>query len=51
MLNELPVFPHDAASCSILVHGDFVYVCTGNGVDQRDNRLPLPVVAEPDRAR
>ena len=41
MLSELPVFPHDAASCSVLVYGDLVYVNTGNGVD--DKKAPFPM--------
>lgn len=41
MLSELSVFPHDAASCSVLVYGDLVYVNTGNGVDDRKAPFPL----------
>jgi outer membrane protein assembly factor BamB len=41
MLNRLPVFPHDAASCSPLIYGDCVYVCTANGVD--NGKAPLPM--------
>ena len=41
MLSELSVFPHDAASCSVLVFGDLVYVNTGNGVD--DGKPPFPM--------
>jgi outer membrane protein assembly factor BamB len=41
MLSELSVFPHDAASCSVLVYGDLVYVNTGNGVD--DKKAPFPM--------
>jgi outer membrane protein assembly factor BamB len=41
MLSELSVFPHDAASCSVLVYGDLVYVSTGNGVD--DGKAPFPM--------
>jgi len=33
MLHEAPTFAHDAANCSVLVHGDLLYVGTGNGVD------------------
>jgi outer membrane protein assembly factor BamB len=40
MLRDLPVFPHDAANCSILVHGDFLYVGTANGV--YDGKVVLP---------
>ena len=41
MLNKLPVFPHDAASCSPLVYGDCVYICTANGVDHGKPPMPL----------
>jgi outer membrane protein assembly factor BamB len=40
MLRDLPVFPHDATNCSVLVHGDYVYVGTGNGV--YDGKVVLP---------
>jgi outer membrane protein assembly factor BamB len=33
MLHALRIFPHDACSCSVLVHGDYLYVGTGNGVE------------------
>ena len=49
MLNKLPVFPHDAASCSPLVYGDCVYVCTANGVGTRGKRRDA-AVAQPHRA-
>ena len=31
-IDELDVCPHDAASCSVLLHGDVLYVGTSNGV-------------------
>jgi outer membrane protein assembly factor BamB len=34
MLRGIPNFPHDAANCSVLVHGDFVYSGTSNGVSR-----------------
>ena len=37
---EIPVWPQDASNCSILVHGDFLYVCTSNGVDRSHDRVP-----------
>lgn len=40
MLRDLPVFPHDATNCSILVAGDCLYVGTGNGV--YDGTMVLP---------
>lgn len=41
MLNKLPVFPHDASSCAPLVYGDYIYVATGNGVDNGKPPMPL----------
>jgi outer membrane protein assembly factor BamB len=32
-LDELSVRPHDAASCSVLIHGPLLYLSTSNGVD------------------
>jgi outer membrane protein assembly factor BamB len=43
MIGELKVWPQDAANCSVLVHGDFVYVCTSNGVDRSHVRVPSPL--------
>jgi outer membrane protein assembly factor BamB len=40
MLNKLPVFPHDATSCSPLVFGDYVYVCTANGTNDGKPEMP-----------
>jgi outer membrane protein assembly factor BamB len=31
LAKELGAVQHHVSSCSVLVHGDFVYVCTGNG--------------------
>lgn len=33
MVAELGVRPHNASNCSVLIHGDLLYVCTSNGVD------------------
>ena len=38
MAETLHVEQHHAASCSVLVHGDFVYVCTGNGRYQSQSK-------------
>ena len=40
MIRDIPVFPHDAANCSILVQGDYLYVGTANGV--YDGKVVLP---------
>lgn len=31
LAKELSAVQHHVSSCSVLVHGDYVYVCTGNG--------------------
>ena len=40
MIRSLPIFPHDASHCSILVVGEHLYVVTGNGV--YDGKVVLP---------
>ena len=42
LINELRVSPHDSASCSVLIHGDVVYVGTSNGVDKSHERVVSP---------
>lgn len=41
-LDELGVCPHDAASCSILICGDFLYLGTSNGVDGPHEKILAP---------
>ena len=43
MIRELKVHPHDGSSSSVLVDGDVLYVCTGNGraANDRDCLEPL----------
>lgn len=41
-LDELGVCPHDAASCSILICGDLLYLGTSNGVDQPHTTILAP---------
>ncbi|MGA2030900.1 MAG: PQQ-binding-like beta-propeller repeat protein [Thermoguttaceae bacterium] len=43
MIGELGIWPQDAANCSVLIHGDVVYVCTSNGVDRSHVRVPRPL--------
>ncbi len=43
MIRDLPVFPHDAANCSVLVVGNHLYVGTANGV--YDGKVVLPTAA------
>jgi outer membrane protein assembly factor BamB len=42
MIGELGVVPHDAASCSALVHGPVVYTGTSNGVDKPHEKVVNP---------
>ncbi len=40
MLRTLPVFPHDATNCSVLIYEGLAYVGTGNGVYDGVVQLP-----------
>lgn len=42
MTEVLDVHPHDAAHCSLLPDGDYLYACTSNGVDDTHNGFPKP---------
>lgn len=42
MMEELGVFPHNAANCSVIVEGDLVYVATSNGQDWTHVNIPSP---------
>jgi len=42
MMDDLGVFPHNAANCSVLVVDDIVYVCTSNGQDWTHSNVPSP---------
>jgi len=42
VIAELKVMPHDVASCAVLVHGDFLYLSTSNGVDHSHERPLAP---------
>lgn len=42
MRDELGVFPHNTASSSVLVVGDYVYLSTSNGVDWSHSNIPAP---------
>jgi len=41
MFEKLKAYYHHTASSSVLVHGDFVYVCTGNGRSWVPGRIPF----------
>ncbi len=40
MLDKLKAYYHHTTSSSVLVHGDYVYVCTGNGRSWVPGRIP-----------
>ncbi|MGI6420304.1 MAG: PQQ-binding-like beta-propeller repeat protein [Thermoguttaceae bacterium] len=40
MLDKLKAYYHHTASSSVLVHGEYVYVCTGNGRSWVPGRIP-----------
>jgi outer membrane protein assembly factor BamB len=42
MMDELGVFPHNAANCSVLIVDDVVYTCTSNGQDWTHSNIPSP---------
>ena len=42
MVAEVGAFPHNASNCSVLIDGDAIYVCTGNGVDHSHRRVMNP---------
>ena len=41
-MDELNVFPHDAASCAVLIHEQVLYVGTSNGVDGPHAKVLAP---------
>jgi len=41
LLERLKAYYHHTASSSVLVHGDYVYVCTGNGRSWVPGRIPF----------
>lgn len=42
MMSKLGVFPHNMTSSSMVAYRDFVYVITGNGVDDTHKNIPAP---------
>lgn len=42
MIKQVRSWPQDAADCSILIHGDYLYVGTSNGVDRSHKNVPHP---------
>jgi outer membrane protein assembly factor BamB len=42
MLVQSNIWPQDCSNGNILVYGDYLYVCTSNGVDRSHKRVPCP---------
>src|SRR5262249_32585089 len=42
MMKRLGVFPHNLSTCSPLIVGDTIFVCTSNGVDEGHINIPAP---------
>jgi outer membrane protein assembly factor BamB len=42
MLKELSVVPHDVCGSTSLLHGDYLYVCTSNGMDDTHKNVANP---------
>jgi len=42
LVADAGIWPHDGAHGSVLLHGDYVYVNTGNGVDNTHKRIRRP---------
>ena len=43
MINKLGVFPHNMTACAIASWGDYIYVITGNGVDDTHRHVVAPL--------
>ena len=42
MIEQVGSWPQDGSSCSVLIHGDWLYVGTSNGVDKSHKHIPSP---------
>jgi outer membrane protein assembly factor BamB len=42
LIGQLNNFPHNMTSCSMVSYRDYVYVITGNGVDDTHQNIPQP---------
>jgi outer membrane protein assembly factor BamB len=42
LIPELDVVPHDVCGSTLLLHGDLLYACTSNGIDDRHDKIPKP---------
>jgi outer membrane protein assembly factor BamB len=45
MMGVLGISQHNMCSCSVTFHGDTLFVCTGNGVDESHIQIPAPNAA------
>ncbi len=43
MIKETSVVPHDVCGSTPLLHGDYLYVCTTNGQDDKHKYVPKPL--------
>jgi outer membrane protein assembly factor BamB len=43
LLNELGIIGHDVVGSTLLLHGDYLYASTSNGIDDRHNKIPKPL--------
>jgi len=43
LLTELGINGHDVVGSTLLLHGNLLYACTSNGIDDRHNRIPKPL--------
>lgn len=43
LLTELGINGHDVVGSTLLLHGDFLYATTGNGIDDRHDKVPCPL--------
>ncbi len=43
IFQELDAHPHDATSCSVLIVGDYLYACTGNGINGAETKVLNPL--------
>ena len=44
LITELGVILHDVCGSTLLIHGDYLYACTSNGIDDRHDKIPKPDV-------
>ena len=42
LIPELDVVLHDVCGSTLLVHGDLLYACTSNGIDDQHDKVPRP---------